>query len=177
MDAGAFIMHRCHGSTTDVTPDATRAVTKMKATITQRFNLDGAEVDAESDCRFCFFWEKQSSGDWQARFVRHWYEKVSTSLKKTSWCVVHSPTFQDKLIPVNPSIVPKLDHEKLNGYPSGYRYLAYCQEKTMGVKVLLDLPGHRRENGATGGSAVCGAKHDTLYLQCKAWLEGQEVDV
>jgi hypothetical protein len=76
MDAGAFIMHRCHGVTTDITPDATRAVTKMKAAITQRFDLDGAEADAESDCRFCFFWEKQASGEWKARFVRHWYEKV-----------------------------------------------------------------------------------------------------
>lgn len=32
-------MHRCHGTTTDITLDATRAVTKMKATITQRFSL------------------------------------------------------------------------------------------------------------------------------------------
>ena len=58
MDKGAFIMHRIHGSTTDITPDARRAVTKMKATITQRFELDGCEVDAEADCRFCFFWER-----------------------------------------------------------------------------------------------------------------------
>lgn len=52
---GAFIMHRCHGITTDINHDMTRAVTKMKATITQRFTIDGCEVDAESDCRFCFF--------------------------------------------------------------------------------------------------------------------------
>ncbi|RSL81046.1 hypothetical protein CEP52_017278 [Fusarium oligoseptatum] len=69
MDKGAFIMHRCHGSSTDVNLDATRAITKMKATITQRFNIDGCEVDAESDCRFCFFWEK-TSGEWKARYVR-----------------------------------------------------------------------------------------------------------
>jgi hypothetical protein len=76
MDAGAFIMHRCHGVSTDIRRDATRAVTKMKATITQRFALEGGEADAESDCRFCFFWEKVE-GEWKARFVRHWYEKVS----------------------------------------------------------------------------------------------------
>lgn len=52
MDKGAFIMHRTHGSSTDITPDAKRAVTKMKATITQRFAIGGPEVDAESDCRF-----------------------------------------------------------------------------------------------------------------------------
>jgi hypothetical protein len=78
---------------------------------------------------------------------------------------------------VNPERVPKLDAEKLKTYPTGYRYLAYCQEKTMGVKVLLDMPGHRRENGAPGGSQVCGEKHDKLYMQCKAWLEGEDIDI
>lgn len=154
MDKGAFIMHRIHGSSTDITPDAQRAVTKMKATITQRFTIDGAEVDAESDCRFCFFWEKDvTSGNWGAVFVRHWYEK-------------------DKLIPVNPAKVPQLDEEKLKGYPSGYRYLAYCQEETMGVKVLLDLPGHRRENDNANGK-----KHDLLYWQAKQWLDGESIDI
>jgi len=105
-------MHRCHGVTTDITPDADRAVTKMKATITQRFVIDGCEVDAEADCRFCFFFEKVD-GRWGARFVRHWYEK-------------------DKLIPVNPAKVPVVDEAKLETYPQGYKCLAYCQELTMG---------------------------------------------
>jgi len=159
MDNGAFIMHRIHGSTTDINPEATRAVTKMKATITQRFEglecVGGGtcEADAESDCRFIFFFQKESDGRWLARFVRHWYEK-------------------DKLIPVNPGRVPKLDEERLKGYPTGYRYLAYCQEETMGVKVLLDLPGHRRE-----GENVNGKKHDVLYMQARDWLEGKEVDI
>ncbi|KIW72461.1 hypothetical protein PV04_00652 [Phialophora macrospora] len=160
MDAGAFIMHRCHGISTDISPDATRAVTKMKATITQRFTIQGCEVDAESDCRFCFFWIKlpDDSGEWRARYVRHWYEK-------------------DKLIAVNPAKVPLLDEARLAQYPSGYRYLAYCQEETMGVEVLKDMPGHRRENGVEGGSKACGEKHDLLYWQCKAWVEGGEVDI
>ena len=72
-------MHRCHGISTEIDSGATRAVTKMKATITQRFKIDGCEVDAESDCRFCFFWDKSYRGEWRARFVRHWYEKVSQS--------------------------------------------------------------------------------------------------
>ncbi|KAL2358614.1 hypothetical protein BJ546DRAFT_960423 [Cryomyces antarcticus] len=131
MDKGAFIMHRCHGASTEINPSATRATTKMEATITQRFTIHGCDVDAESDCRFCFFWEKGTSsppatgipdGEWRARFVRHWYEK-------------------DKLIPINPAKVPTLDEEKLQGFPTGYRYLAYCQEATMGVKVMLDMPG------------------------------------
>ena len=70
-------MHRCHGISTDIDRTATRAVTKVKATITQRFNLDGIEADAESDCRFCFIWVKVKD-EWKAMFVRHWYEKVGT---------------------------------------------------------------------------------------------------
>lgn len=107
MDKGAFIMHRCLGCTTDIT--STRAVTKLKAIITQRFELDGCEVDADADCRFCFFFEKGSAtvtdiaeGEWKARYVRHWYEK-------------------DKLVPVNPNRIPRLDEEKLKTYPPGYR--------------------------------------------------------
>lgn len=159
MDKGAFIMHRVHGSTTDINPEATRAVTKMKATITQRFDalecVSGGtcEADAESDCRFIFFFQKESDGRWLARFVRHWYEK-------------------DKLIPVNPRKVPELDEERLKKYPTGYRYLAYCQEETMGVQVLLDLPGHKRE-----GDNVNGKKHDLLYMQAKDWLEGRDLDI
>jgi hypothetical protein len=154
MDNGAFIMHRVHGLTTDINLGATRAVTKMKATITQRFDVDGCQVDAESDCRFCFFWSKNlRTGNWGADFVRHWYEK-------------------DKLIPVNPNEVPKLDTQKLKSYPVGYRYLAYCQEKTMGVKVMLDMPGHRREGGNVNGN-----KHDLLYLQCKDWVDGRRIDI
>lgn len=152
MDKGAFIMHRCHGTTTDINPGGTRAVTKMKATITQRFTIDGAEVDAESDCRFCYFWEKVD-GKWGARYVRHWYEK-------------------DKLIPVNPAKVPVLNEEKLKGYPEGYRYLAYCQEAIMGCKVVMDMPGHRRSAGTPNGE-----KHDLLYRLAKTWVEGGDISI
>lgn len=86
-------------------------------------------------------------------------------------------TLQDKLIPVNPNKIPPLVEQELQKFPSGYRYLAYCQGKTMGVKVLLDMPGHRRENGTPGGSQACGDKHDLLYWQCKRWVEGEEIDV
>ena len=153
MDKGAFVMHRCHGVTTDITPDGKRAVTKMKATITQRFVIDGADVDAECDCRFCFFFEKDESGRWGAKFVRHWYEK-------------------DKLIPTNPNKIPKIDEEKLASYPDGYKFLAYCQEATMGVTVMKDMPGHRRHVGTANGD-----KHDTLYQQGKDWLDGKKLDV
>jgi hypothetical protein len=54
MDNGAFIMHRIHGSSVDIEEGGKRAVVKMKATITQRFELppNNVLVDAESDCRY-----------------------------------------------------------------------------------------------------------------------------
>ncbi|KAK7408072.1 hypothetical protein QQX98_009787 [Neonectria punicea] len=152
MDKGAFIMHRCHGSTTDINVEGTLAVTKLKATITQRFEVDGAEFDVEADCRFCFFFEKVD-GIWGARLVRHWYEK-------------------DKVIPTNPAKIPTIDEEKLKLYPPGYKYLAYFQEATMGVTVLADMPGHRRHVGTPNLE-----KHDLLYRQAKSWVEGKGIDV
>ncbi|KAJ7211180.1 putative pathogenesis associated protein Pep2 [Mycena pura] len=147
MDDGANIMHRVHGSSVDIA--GIRAVVKMKATITQRFELppDSIFVDAESDCRFCMFFEKDSEGKWGARFVRHFYEK-------------------DKLIPVDPRRVPAIDDKKLEIFPVGYRYLAYCQEECMpGIKVKRDMPGIR------------GEEHDKLLQQVKAWLDGEEIQI
>jgi hypothetical protein len=152
MDKGAFIMHRCHGCTTDINAAGTHAVTKLKATITQRFTHTDIAFDVEADCRFIFFFEKVD-GVWGARLVRHWYEK-------------------DKIIPVNPARVPEVDEEKARIYPEGYRYLAYWQEKTMGVEVVRDLPGHRRDVGT-----VNAEKHDLLYWQAKKWLEEGTLDV
>lgn len=184
MDAGVFIMHRCHGATTDLALEFGRAVTKMKATITQRFVLRGVEimgagggggvqgggeggegkgedveVDAEADCRFCFFWEKDpGTKEWRARFVRHWYEK-------------------DKLIPVNPARVPVLDERRLRTYPSGYRYLSYCQEVVEGRSVRRDMPGRvgeAEEEGKKGDLNVNREEHDRLLGLCRRWVEGEE---
>ncbi|KAJ4371145.1 hypothetical protein N0V83_004361 [Neocucurbitaria cava] len=160
MDKGAFIMHRCHGCTTDINASGTRAVTKLKATITQRFVIPSSsssspssgeeecEFDVEADCRFIFFFEKVDD-KWGARLVRHWYEK-------------------DKIIPANPQRLPPVDEAKAKTYPPGYRYLAYWQEKTMaGVKVKMDMPGHRRD--VAWKLNLEG--HDRLYWQAKSWLE------
>ena len=105
-----------------------------------------------ADCRFCFFFEKVD-GKWGARFVRHWYEK-------------------DKLIATNPSKAPQLDEARLASYPEGYKYLAYCQELTMGVSVFKDMPGHNRHKGTPSGE-----KHDLLYRLAKDWLDGKSIDV
>ena len=52
-------------------------------------------------------------------------------------------------------------------------YLSYCQEETMpGVKVLLDMPGHRRDNDNLNGKA-----HDALLMKCKTWVEGGSIEI
>jgi hypothetical protein len=40
-----------------------------------------------------------------------------------------------------------------------------------GVKVMMDLPGHRRENDNRNGKA-----HDALYMKCKLWVEGGTIN-
>lgn len=134
----------------------------MKATITQRFLLGGCEVDAEADCRFLFLWHRVSNTstgqhEWKAKYVRHWYEK-------------------DKLIPVDPRRCPDIDDNLLQSFPPGYRYLAYCQEKVMGVKVDKDLPGHIRDKQQYSVHAAVIGKHDLLYWQAKQWLEGCNIE-
>jgi hypothetical protein len=42
----------------------------------------------------------------------------------------------------------------------------------MGARVLLDLPGHRREGGN-----INGQKHNLLYWQAKSWAEGSEIEI
>jgi len=92
------------------------------------------------------FFEK-IDGKWGARFVRHFYEK-------------------DKLIPVDPRHIPELDDAKLAQFPSGYRYLGYCQEACLpNCTVKKDMPGIR------------GKEHDDLLRQVKDWLEGMQVNI
>ena len=40
-----------------------------------------------------------------------------------------------------------------------------------GITLLLDLPGHRRENDTPNGKA-----HDVLYMKCKTWVEGGMIE-
>ena len=40
-----------------------------------------------------------------------------------------------------------------------------------GVKVFIDLPGHRRESDNVNGKA-----HDALYMKCKTWTDGGMID-
>lgn len=41
----------------------------------------------------------------------------------------------------------------------------------MGIQIMLDMPGHRRE-----GESLTGKAHDALYMNCKTWVEGGRID-
>lgn len=112
-------MHRENGTLANVNLAKQRGVGKMKATITQRFTIQGIPVDVECDCRFIFFC-KIENGEWKAQFVKLFYEK-------------------DKMIAVDGKTVPTFPQEELDGYTEGYKYLAAAQH-SLGHKILNDLP-------------------------------------
>lgn len=116
---GDFIMHRENGTLANVNLAKQRGIGKMKATITQRFTIQGIPVDIECDCRFIFF-AKIEDGEWKAQYVKLFYEK-------------------DKMIPVNGKDVPTFPQEELDKYTEGYKYLGAAQN-SLGHKILNDLP-------------------------------------
>lgn len=145
---GDFIMHRENGTLVDLNPANNRAVGKMKATITQRFTIEGCEVDVECDCRFIFFCHKSptstsSAPVWKTQYVKLFYEK-------------------DKLIPVDGKTVPNIDKATLAQYPTGYQWLSVAQA-SLGHKILQGLPTMNNK----GFEDLCEAMD--------AWLQGKEV--
>ncbi|KAF2135305.1 uncharacterized protein K452DRAFT_323132 [Aplosporella prunicola CBS 121167] len=134
-----YIMHRLIGQTVDV--QGNRAVSKMKVTITCRFTFNGVEVDNEADCRFFFMLEKRE-GKWGVCFYTLLFDK-------------------DKMIPVHPGRTFDIPEAEVMKYPSGYRYLAWCEDK-IDTPPKLDLNSH-------------GPERDILYSKCKDWLEGKQV--
>ncbi|KAJ5591596.1 uncharacterized protein N7459_001965 [Penicillium hispanicum] len=123
-DNGDFIAHRECGTLANVNIDAGRAIGKMKATITQRFTIQGIPVDIDCDCRFIFFCKKEG-GDWKAQYVKLFYEK-------------------DKVIPIDGKTVPDFSKEELAKYTEGYQYLAVAQH-LLGHPILNDLPNANNE--------------------------------
>ncbi|KAM0786982.1 hypothetical protein ACM66B_002400 [Microbotryomycetes sp. NB124-2] len=150
---GVKIAHRTNGCTVDIATSGsgkgTRALGKLKATITQRFTMPTAtegetcQVDVDADCRLCFFVDKKNGSDWKCHFFKGFYEK-------------------DKMTPVDPRKIPVLNDAKLATFPEGYRYLAYGQSAA--YKIKLDLPQSR------------GEEHDAFYESFKKWLDGESVE-
>jgi hypothetical protein len=134
---GVSILHFLGGWTCEIAGN--RAISQIKMTINQRAPVEGVLVDVVCTGRFYDFFEKRK-GRWGIVRRQPIYEK-------------------DRLDPVDPSAVLKLDAELLSSFPEGYRHLAYLQSKN-GFKVKAGLPGLR-------GTAV-----EKVYAEGKAWLEG-----
>jgi hypothetical protein len=134
---GVSILHFLGGWTCEIVGD--RAISQTKMTINQRAPVEGVLVDVVCTGRFYDFFEKRD-GRWGIVRRQPIYEK-------------------DRLDPVDPSAVLKLDADWLARFPEGYCHLAYLQSKN-GFKVKTGLPGLR-------GPAV-----EKLYAEGKTWLAG-----
>ena len=135
---GVSILHFLGGSSTDLAGN--RAIAQTKMTISQRGPVHGVACDVVCTGRFFDFLEKRSNR-WGLVRRQPIYEK-------------------DRLDPVDPSAVLKLDAAKLAQFPQGYRHLAYIQEE-IGYRVKRDMPGLR------------GAEVEALYVQGREWLAGK----
>ena len=134
---GVSILHFLGGWTCEIV--GKRAISQTRMTINQRAPLEGILVDVVCTGRFYDFFEKRQ-GRWGIVRRQPIYEK-------------------DRMDPLDPLAVLKLDAEWLARFPEGYRHLAYLQSKN-GFTVKNDLPGLR-------GPAV-----EKLYAEGKAWLAG-----
>ncbi|KAI1206644.1 uncharacterized protein F4807DRAFT_438783 [Annulohypoxylon truncatum] len=151
-------MHRECGTLVELNPFKSRAVGKMKATITQRFRIGGNDstgiepivFDVDCDCRFHFFCLRDSA--WKVKYVKLVYEK-------------------DKLVPVDGKMTPSFAKETLDRYPEGYKYLGAAQSM-LGHDVDVCLP--------TIQSPDLGAANPQwleLYDKMGQWLDGNDIDL
>lgn len=134
---GVRILHFLGGTSIEVEGD--RAVAQTKMTISQRAEVEGVPCDVVCTGRFYDFIEKRD-GRWAILVRQPIYEK-------------------DRLDPVDPTLAPALDRERLMSFPEGYRHLAYLQSG-IGYKVKPDMPG------------LTGPEVEALYARGAAWLKG-----
>ena len=136
-EKGVRILHFLGGTSIDLAGN--RAIVTTKMTISQRAAVEGVDCDVVCTGRFYDFWEKRA-GNWGLVLRQPIYEK-------------------DRIDPVDPAQVPKLDRTLLESFPIGYRHLAYLQTG-IGYKVKPDMPG------------LSGPEVEALYARGAAWLAG-----
>ncbi len=136
-ERGVRILHFLGGTSVDVAGE--RAIAQTKMTISQRAPVDGVQCDVVCTGRFYDFLERRS-GRWGIVLRQPIYEK-------------------DRLDPVDPGARLSLDAARLNGFPEGYRHLAYVQT-AIGYEVKRDMPG------------LVGPEVERLYERGAAWLSG-----
>jgi len=134
---GVSIQHFLGGTSIDLA--GRRAVAQTKMTISQRGMVEGVLCDVLCTGRFYDFLEKRQ-GRWGLVLRQPIYEK-------------------DRLDPVTPGEAPVLDRALLDGFPAGYRHLAYLQTR-IGYTVKRDMP------------ALVGPEVEALYRRGAEWLAG-----
>jgi hypothetical protein len=139
-EKGVSILHFLGGHSADLAGQ--RAISQTKMTISQRAEVEGVRVDVVCTGRFYDFVEKRD-GRWGVVLRQPIYEK-------------------DRMDPVDPGTLLKLDPELLARFPEGYRHLAYLQTR-IGYEVKRDMPGLK------------GAEVEALYARGRAWLSGAAV--
>ncbi len=139
-EKGVSILHFQGGSSIGI--EGSRAVAQTKMTISQRAKAEGIVCDVVCTGRFYDFFEKRS-GRWGLVLRQPIYEK-------------------DRIDPVDPSAVLRLDAALLGRFPEGYRHLAYVQSQ-IGYKVKPDMPGLK------------GPEVEALYRRGADWLAGRPI--
>lgn len=139
-ERGVTILHFLGGFTCEL--GGNRAVTQTKMTIAQRGEVHGVLVDVVCTGRFHDFLEKRD-GKWGMCLRQPIYEK-------------------DRMDPVVPGATVELDSEVLEGFPVGYRHLAYLQSQ-VGYPVKRDMPGLK------------GPEVEALYATGSDWLAGKKI--
>lgn len=167
---GDFISHRATGTLVDLSSTTTRAIAKMKTTITQRFHEKDPhnpsrtiEYDVDCDARFIAFCVKRplsarssspmpgtglgprsGSAGWRIQFVKLFYEK-------------------DRVVPVDGHSVPMFEDHELDQFPYGYRYLGAAQVRR-GREIVRDLPTLRDDESFW-----------SLHRAMDGWLNGEDI--
>jgi hypothetical protein len=134
---GVSILHFLGGSAIEVVGD--RAIAQTKMTISQRGLVEGVPCDVVCTGRFYDFITKHD-GQWKLLYRQPIYEK-------------------DRIDPIDPAAVPKIDAATLAEFPEGYRHLAYIQTR-IGYTVKRDMP------------MLKGLQVEALYRRGAAWLAG-----
>jgi hypothetical protein len=137
MEKGVNILHFLGGIAIDIAGN--RAISQTKMTIAQRAPVQGVLCDVLCTGRFYDFLEKRN-GKWGIVLRRVFYEK-------------------DRMDPVDPSAIVKLDPKLLAQFPVGYQHLGYLQS-SLGFKVKTTMPGLK------------GPEADALYAHGRSWLAG-----
>ena len=140
-DKGVSILHFLGGCSVDLAAD--RAIAQTKMTISQRGLVEGVPCDVVCTGRFYDFITKHD-GQWKLLHRQPIYEK-------------------DRIDPIDPAAVPKIDAAALAEFPEGYRHLA-CIQTRIGYTVKRDMP------------MLKGVEVQALYAHGAKWLAGQAPD-